>query len=390
MDVRHARRPAHEVSIRSRPEDREKASLAELIGWTAVRFNPLPARRPGESRPSAGSADISAFQSAPGPKTGRKVSAAVILPTASRCFNPLPARRPGERTAASQCGHRCDVSIRSRPEDREKGAVHGPSTRRWTFQSAPGPKTGRKGGNLVADAQPERFQSAPGPKTGRKRRSRCRRRPPASFNPLPARRPGERLVSSGVPADPFDPGLVSIRSRPEDREKGHGVAVQSRADRFQSAPGPKTGRKLPARSHRRASRSFQSAPGPKTGRKGLISTHSSETSCEPDPANPIAMLVPNSRSLKRSGHNSLGLHLLWISRRPRRCPGAGGSRTVHHPTPVQPISSVQSFVPKEVPTRIARFFARSAQSIDPWCIRAMPSEEVRLRKSMALRSPPAR
>ena len=41
------------------------------------------------------------------------------------------------------------------------------------------------------------------------------------------------------------PIIVSIRSRPEDREKGGSRRDSATRDMFQSAPGPKAGRKTP-------------------------------------------------------------------------------------------------------------------------------------------------
>ena len=62
---------AHAVSIRSRPEGREKVGEGQ-----------------GQGPPSG-------FQSAPDPKAGRERSVAEIQRILAR-FNPLPTRRPGE------------------------------------------------------------------------------------------------------------------------------------------------------------------------------------------------------------------------------------------------------------------------------------------------------
>src|SRR5207249_1572416 len=110
-------------------------------------------------------------------------------------FNPLPARRPGETTAATiDPAVGVAVSIRSRPEDREKPAARGrPSpTRDVSIRSRPEDRE-----KPVSPA----ITVANG----------C-------FNPLPARRPGETSWPSGdAPSR-----VVSIRSRPEDREKRPG------------------------------------------------------------------------------------------------------------------------------------------------------------------------
>ena len=300
------------VSIRSRPEDREKVGS--------------PRRLIARDR----------FQSAPGPKTGRK-----------------RAVTPSRRSPVV-------VSIRSRPEDREKGRV--------------GSRPPRAGS----------FQSAPGPKTGRKRRVIEHRAGRPCFNPLPARRPGERgpcrvelrgRVDVSIRSRPedrekvqcFGPDSaiepVSIRSRPEDREKVIVTVDGHPGSMFQSAPGPKTGRKSPAGYRqfqsaparrpgetpiRRAP--FQSAPGPKTGRKRLISTPCNERSCVPNPANPIATHSPYHQGLIRIGRNSLGSHLLRSSRKPRHRAGANGSRAVYHLTPLDRFQALNRF--RSVPVSI--------------------------------------
>ena len=312
------------VSIRSRPEGREKASFQRAIAVRRERFNPLPARRPGERTGHASLTARSAVSIRSRPEDREKERARRRARTASRSsFNPLPARRPGETSPRASIGFR--VSIRSRPEGREKASRLRPdsidrfnplparrpgesASRRWLaetrfnplparrpgesladastgqrhlFQSAPGPKTGRKptpDPTPCFNPLPARsrrrspdsssvFQSAPGPKTGRKpevatsgTRARC-------FNPLPARRPGESDRMLGG----HDESRSAFQSAPGPKAGRKRMLgdQQSRTYMFQSAPGPKAGRK-----HGDAGspslRSFQSAPGPKTGRKSPV------------------------------------------------------------------------------------------------------------------------
>ena len=84
------------------------------------RFNPLPARGPGDTRrKNRGNLKNEWFQSAPGPGAGRYDG--IALPLHSRLY----------------------VSIRSRPGGREIRHLNGRRlTAKW-FQSAPGPGAGR-------------------------------------------------------------------------------------------------------------------------------------------------------------------------------------------------------------------------------------------------------
>ena len=196
--------------------------MVAVFRTSRFSFNPLPARRPGESDlavelvegdhgfqsapdPKTGrKADLNAarnialrFQSAPDPKTGRERHAAGECRSSKQCsFNPLPARRPGERLEHCRAAQRQHivVSIRSRPEDREKAARRSPRPRDGRVSIRSRPEDREKVRTVTGDRAP----------------STC-------FNPLPARRPGERAAAS---ADMHAPLTVSIRSRPEDREKG--------------------------------------------------------------------------------------------------------------------------------------------------------------------------
>src|SRR5437764_1480422 len=110
-----------------------------------------------------------------------------------------------------------------------------------TFQSSPGPKTGRNVGDVVAGEFNPVFQSSPGPKTGRNditNRGHCGSS--RSFNPRPARRPGATHL---LPELPDTLTGVSILARPEDRAQQRSVKLtDSKPIKFQSSPGPKTGR----------------------------------------------------------------------------------------------------------------------------------------------------
>ena len=112
----------HVVSIRSRPEGRER-----VVRWNRCRATP----------------------------TG---------------FNPLPTRRPGERPGPRSARGQPEVSIRSRPEGREREpALGGGIGASYQFQSAPDPKAGREFTGAIV-RQCVRFQSAPDPKAGREAR----------------------------------------------------------------------------------------------------------------------------------------------------------------------------------------------------------------------------
>src|SRR5947209_243653 len=68
---------------------------------------------------TAASAPVRQFQSAPGRWTGRNPSPVAVAAPLLR-FNPLPADGPGETKAPLASTVGTDVSIRSRPMDREK------------------------------------------------------------------------------------------------------------------------------------------------------------------------------------------------------------------------------------------------------------------------------
>ena len=137
----------------------------------------------------------------------------------ANCFNPLPTRRPGERSIAVGFRRIIGVSIRSRPEGRGGAWIAGITVTPQTFQSAPDPKAGREHDRPADCPRHVMFQSAPSPKAGR-----------------------EDQFSEAVP-----PVLVSIRSRPEGRERAQSsYPATTHVRLFQSAPGPKAGRKVAA------------------------------------------------------------------------------------------------------------------------------------------------
>ena len=142
-------------------------SLLTMLIWLGS-FNPHPARKPGASRPIAGSAE-----SRPGksfnPHPARKPGASQGLfssPRSKKGFNPHPARKPGASDLGPCQGH-ChpvsiltrpesrvlmgdrpqppdftDVSILTRPESRVLPSKSCPLVRWMPFQSSPGPKAG--------------------------------------------------------------------------------------------------------------------------------------------------------------------------------------------------------------------------------------------------------
>ena len=234
-------RSASSVSIRSRPEGRERAS-ADRRRPAGSRFNPLPTRRPGESRVARIVAWVDQFQSAPDPKAGREARHSGRR-NLIECFNPLPTRRPGERPPIGGCPVRLEVSIRSRPEGRERA--------RWRLATATG---------IVL------FQSAPDPKAGREGPTRPPSRPGSGFNPLPTRRPGESREGAGVGRD----GLVSIRSRPEGRERGNDAVTPRPGRRVSIRSRPEGRERAYVRASPKTSSGFQSAPDPKAGREASV------------------------------------------------------------------------------------------------------------------------
>ena len=163
-------------------------------------------------------------------------------PTPSSCFNPLPARRPGDTKRIHNCFKRRIVSIRSRPGGREILHWAGGGASYDEFQSAPGPEAGRYMLARLMGSPASRFNPLPARRPGdtlgcRTVHSRYRR-----FNPLPARRPGDTpLIDCSMCKS-----VVSIRSRPGGREiRSIAVSVPTLIMRFQSAPGPEAGRYYP-------------------------------------------------------------------------------------------------------------------------------------------------
>ena len=66
--------PRCAVSIRSRPEGRERARTEIWPSRLTLCFNPLPTRRPGERSVNLNEEGEEPFQSAPDPKAGRESS----------------------------------------------------------------------------------------------------------------------------------------------------------------------------------------------------------------------------------------------------------------------------------------------------------------------------
>ena len=272
-----------EVSIRSRPEGRERVLPSCPYNRPLSCFNPLPTRRPGEShrrhdrfhrldgfnplptrRPGESPRRATrwrspTFQSAPDPKAGREPIGSELTGGVAS-FNPLPTRRPGERPSRHT---RCGAS--------------------QLFQSAPDPKAGRERAWSLAIRLPSLFQSAPDPKAGREHRLPLDGLDPGRFNPLPTRRPGER---SAVTAP-----LVS-------------VAV------FQSAPDPKAGREIPRVLERIRQGCFNPLPTRRPGER------TSPACTELDPANGFNPL-PTRRPGERTSGTEQPLAVEHVSIRSR-------------------------------------------------------------------------
>jgi len=108
-----------------------------------MRFNPLPAFGPGDTRYAESSNnDITQFQSAPGFWAGR-YPATPCRHLRRTCFNPLPAFGPGD-TKIKPCSIVFqEVSIRSRLLGREIRGYLNPVFFHYLFQSAPGFWAGR-------------------------------------------------------------------------------------------------------------------------------------------------------------------------------------------------------------------------------------------------------
>src|SRR5206468_1819235 len=86
--------------------------------------------------------------------------------------------------------------------------------------------------------------------------------PHPRFNPRPARRPGATGRGCGVTTA----AAVSILARPEDRAPRGSTRARACRYRFQSSPGPKTGRTAALTTALLCVPQFQPPPGPKTGR----------------------------------------------------------------------------------------------------------------------------
>gem|GEM_PF-1074612 len=162
-------------------------------------FNPLPARRPGETRADVRRAAVAAvFQSAPGTKAGRDDSASSLASISTAVS--IRSRHEGrERHPHSlpRC-HRPAVSIRSRHEGRERRVSEKHLTPVTMFQSAPGTKAGRDNPMGGARFHPRSFNPLPARRPGETFSPGLCRVGFGRFNPLPARRPGETSVGNQV------------------------------------------------------------------------------------------------------------------------------------------------------------------------------------------------
>ena len=208
------------------------------MDWPLSRFNPLPTRRPGERRrrevgvarrvrfqsapdPKAGREKVWPetaqlhwmFQSAPDPKAGREAPLGLQPPRRLQ-FQSAPDPKAGRETHFSGSTTTREVSIRSRPEGRERVL----------------PRPSRTALNVSIRSRPE----------GRERGARASKTGPSITVSIRSR-PEGRERGEDLEIGPSHP-RVSIRSRPEGRER---VPIGGGLDRsvvFQSAPDPKAGR----------------------------------------------------------------------------------------------------------------------------------------------------
>ena len=204
-------------------------------------------------------------------------------------------RWPGETADGSRLGPPLRVSIRSRPDGREKRVLPSAETIAYEFQSAPGPMAGRRprgpsGRQVMARVSirsrhrwpGERSRTKPterrsGPVSirsrhrGREKRTSAdihARRSECCFNPLPALEAGRNGRARGIRTarEWLFQSAPGTRGREEERHHSHAV---NEGDVFQSAPGTEAGRKIAnSRRRRRVSSMFQSAPGTR-GREEL-------------------------------------------------------------------------------------------------------------------------
>jgi len=200
------------------------------------------------------------FQSAPGFSAGRNDIQAITANFHLR-FNPLPAFRPGETSVAPAIKRSLEVSIRSRLFGREKRIANVCKTCHFPFQSAPGFSAGRNTAEHARQASCRRFNPLPAFRPGETGFPFGADGAGAGFNPLPAFRPGET-----VPELSSMPGSgVSIRSRLFGREK-HGSWVGSTLGHsFQSAPGFSAGRNLQSTLEKVAEHRFNPLPAFRPG-----------------------------------------------------------------------------------------------------------------------------
>ncbi len=183
-------------------------------------FNPLPARRPGATRPSQTAPTPYPFQSPPSPKAG-SYPVSVSWRISSAGFNPLPARRPGATYSQGRRRGLTDVSIPSQPEGRELPVPVGLCVRGSGFQSPPSPKAGSYLRWLKSLETDPCFNPLPA------------RRPGATspadvildvfgFNPLPARRPGATCQEQAATTS-----LLLFQSPPSPKAGSYVMPYQS-------------------------------------------------------------------------------------------------------------------------------------------------------------------
>ena len=208
-------------------------SYGQLAKPIAVRFNPLPSPKQGETKP-ASPLRLAAVVSIRSPHQSKGRLATGCPPRPHRCcFNPLPSPKQGETKREIKLKFKLIVSIRSphqskgrpppsrprrsaapvsiRSPHQSKGrplSRHVPRHAKHGFNPLPSPKQGETGSGLRWASPQYPFQSAPLTKArGDTVRLACQPRL-RRFNPLPSPKQGE----TGCVVDGRLEGEVSIRS----------------------------------------------------------------------------------------------------------------------------------------------------------------------------------
>ena len=157
----------------------------------------------------------------------------------SRRFNPHPARGPGESGGDPDQPARALVSIRTRPEGRVNRSAAGADrrARAVSIRTRPEGRVNRMP-SWPPDTSAPSFNPHPARGPGESKRPSRRRLFPSCFNPHPARGPGESLRAARSSA-----GWCRFNPHPA-RGPGESIGAAQRLksiEWFQSAPGPRAG-----------------------------------------------------------------------------------------------------------------------------------------------------